>query len=81
MIISHMPALILTDKEMPLLDGVQLIRTLREADRPIKIPVIAMLNANSEMVNNEFEKLEIKAIADDPAELDNISEELFAILN
>ena len=81
MIINHMPALILTDKEMPLLDGVQLIRTLREADRPIKIPVIAMLNANSEIVNNEYEKFEIKTIADDPAELDNINEELSAILN
>ena len=81
MIVSHLPSLIITDHEMPLMNGIQLIRALRGGERPLRIPIIALLNIDSDHISQEYSEFDIKTIADDPTELDNMKGELYAILN
>ncbi|MFC2103472.1 ATP-binding protein [Bacteroidota bacterium] len=80
MIISHMPLLIISVHEMPLMNGVQLVQTLRKEDNPITIPVIALLNEETEKINESYEKYGIKTIGDNIEELKTIIGEYNSIL-
>ena len=81
MIVSHLPSLIITDHEMPLMNGIQLIRALRSGERPLRIPVIALLNIDSDHISQGYSEFDIKTIADDPVELDNMKDEIDTLLN
>lgn len=57
-------AIILTDLAMPVMDGVALIRTLREIDKDIK--VVAMSGFTSEETETELKKLNVKSFISKP---------------
>lgn len=79
-IISHMPSLVITAHKMPLMNGIQLVQTLRREDNPLMIPAIALLNEASEEIVEAYSKLGIKAIIEDSDELEEILEEYRSLL-
>ena len=80
-IISHMPSLIVTDHEIPLMNGLQLIQSIRLEDKSLNIPVIAMLKTESDKIKKDYDKYGIKTILDDSSEFDKLDEQLRSILN
>lgn len=79
-IISHMPSLIVTDHEIPLMNGLQLIQSIRLEDKPLNIPVIAILKTESDEIKKSYDEYGIKTILDDSSELDKLDEQLRTIL-
>lgn len=79
-IISHMPSLIVTDHEMPLMNGLQLIQSIRLEDKPLNIPVIAILNTESDEIKKSYDKYGVKTILDDSSGFAQLDEQLRTIL-
>ena len=80
-IISQMPSVIITDHEMPLMNGIQLIQSIRRKDKGPDIPVIALLSKQSEEVKNSYKEYGIKTIKDEPIDEDELNEKLRSLLN
>ena len=79
-IISHMPSLIVTDHEMPLMNGMLLIQSIRLEDKPLNIPVIAILNTESDEIKKSYDEYGIKTILDDSSDFVQLDEQLRTIL-
>ncbi len=60
-----MPSLIVTDHEIPLMNGLQLIQSIRLEDKPLNIPVIAILKTESDELKKSYDEYGIKTILDD----------------
>ncbi len=80
-IISQMPSVIITDHEMPLMNGIQLIQSIRRKDKGPDIPIIALLSKQSEEVKNSYQQYGIKTIKDEPIDEDELNEKLRSLLN
>ena len=79
-IISHMPSLIVTDHEIPLMNGLQLIKSIRTEDKSLNIPVIAILKTESDEIKKSYDKYGIKTILDESSDFDHLDEQLRSIL-
>jgi signal transduction histidine kinase len=79
-IISHMPSLIVTDHEIPLMNGLQLIQSIRLEDKSLNIPVIAILKTDSDEIKKSYDEYGIKTILDESSDFDQIDEQLRTIL-
>jgi len=79
-IISHMPSLIVTDHEIPLMNGLQLIQSIRLEDKSLNIPVIAILKTESDEIKKSYGEYGIKTILDESSDFDQIDEQLRTIL-
>jgi CheY-like chemotaxis protein len=79
-IISHMPSLIVTDHEIPLMNGLQLIQSIRLEDKSLNIPVIAILKTESDEIKKSYDGYGIKTILDKPSDFDQLDEQLRSIL-
>ena len=79
-IISHMPSLIVTDHDIPLMNGLQLIKSIRLKDKSLKIPVIAILNTGSDEIKESYDKYGVKTILNESSDFDLLDKQLRAIL-
>jgi CheY-like chemotaxis protein len=79
-IISHMPSLIVTDHEIPLMNGLQLVKSIRLEDKSLSIPVIAILKTESDEIKESYEKHGIKTILDESSDFNNLDKQLRSIL-
>ena len=79
-IISHMPSLIVTDHEIPLMNGLQLIQSIRLEDKSLNIPVIAILKTDSDEIKKSYDEYGIKTILDESYDFDQLDEQLRTIL-
>jgi len=79
-IISHMPSLIVTDHDIPLMNGLQLIKSIRLEDKSINIPVIAILKTESDEIKKSYDKYGIKTILDESSDFDLLDKQLRSIL-
>jgi CheY-like chemotaxis protein len=75
-----MPSLIVTDHEIPLMNGLQLIQSIRLEDKPLNIPVIAILKTESDELKKSYDEYGIKTILDDSTVFDKFDEQLRNIL-
>jgi len=80
-IISQMPSVIITDHEMPLMNGIQLIQSIRRKDKGPEIPVIALLNKSSDDIKQSYQEYGIKTLRDEPIDEDELNERLRSLLN
>lgn len=79
-IISHMPSLIVTDHEIPLMNGLQLIQSIRLEDKSLNIPVIVILKTDSDEIKKSYDEYGIKTILDESYDFDQLDEQLRTIL-
>jgi signal transduction histidine kinase len=79
-ILSHMPSLIVTDHEIPLMNGLQLIQSIRLEDKSLNIPVIAILKTKSDEIKKSYDEYRIKTIPEESSEFDQLDEQLRNIL-
>jgi len=75
-----MPSLIVTDHEMPLMNGMLLIQSIRLEDKPLNIPVIAILNTESDEIKKSYDEYGIKTILDDSSDFVQLDKQLRTIL-
>jgi PAS domain S-box-containing protein len=78
-ILSQMPFLIITEHEMPLMNGVQLIKSIKRKDKSLDIPVFVLDNGKSEDIKKIYSDQGIETLPDDPFDIGKLEEKLQAI--
>ena len=62
LISTYLPSLILTEHDMPLMDGSQFVQTMKRENKNLNIPVIALINLDTELVKKAYQELGIKTL-------------------
>lgn len=61
------PSLVILEHDLPLMDGLQLIRSARNKHKNIRIPFIVFIDSASDEVVNAYQELNVKIIKDRPS--------------
>jgi two-component system sensor histidine kinase/response regulator len=80
-ILSQMPFLIITEHEMPLMNGDQLIKSIKRKDKSLDIPVFVLDNGKSDDINKIYSEQGIETFPDEPLDIDKLEEKLQAIIH
>ena len=65
-IAAKLPSLIIIEHNLPLMDGLQFINTLRENNKFIQIPLITFIYSDGESVFKSYQGLGVKVIKQEP---------------
>lgn len=81
LISTYMPSLIITEHDMPLMDGSQFIQTVKRENKNLNIPVIALINLDTEPVKKAYQELGIKTLPIKPVNTELLIERLNSIFS
>ncbi len=79
LISTYMPSLIITEHDMPLMEGLQFVQTVKKENKNLNIPLIALINLDSEPVKKAYQELGIKTLPVSPVNTDLLIERLNSI--
>ncbi|HVO72769.1 MAG TPA: ATP-binding protein [Ignavibacteriaceae bacterium] len=65
-ILKKAPSLIITDDDMPLMSGIQLIQSVKNIERTRSIPFIAMISKSDEIKIKDYESLGVTEVLQKP---------------
>jgi PAS domain S-box-containing protein len=77
---EKIPSLIVTKHDIPFMDGIQLLKSIRKEEKGFKIPVIAIVTDILEETKNLYQEYEISAFLQKPFDIDKIKEKLQSAL-
>lgn len=80
LILTTVPTLIVTDHEMPLMNGLQLMESLRKGEESLQIPVIAIIANLTEELKSSYNALGIKTLLKKPVQEKELTETFASIL-
>jgi len=63
-ILSQMPFLIITEHEMPLMNGIQLVKSIKRKDKSLDIPVFILVNELSDEIKKMYDDHGIETLPD-----------------
>ena len=78
--LSQLPSLIITDYELPLMNGTQFIQSIRREDKGGRIPIIALVPELSEDVRRQYQILGIDTVLQKPIDSEIFSEKIQLLL-
>jgi len=67
-IMKSLPTIVITDHDMPLMNGYQLVEAIRKRDKNFSIPIIVISAKMSEELKEKYEKLGVAKILSKPVE-------------
>ncbi len=79
-ILNKTPSLVITDQDMPLMDGVKFIENIRKEDTKKNIPIIAMVETQTDEIKNSLNSLGTNLILQKPVDPETLSLELQSLL-
>jgi len=74
------PSLIITDHDMPLMNGIQLIETIR-SEAAAEVPVIAIVTTIDPEVQNAYQKMGISSVLQKPVDIGDFCSKIKSALN
>lgn len=74
------PSLIIIEHGLPLMDGLQLINTVREKHKQIKIPFIVFVNSDSEELIKSYQEINVKILKQEPSVTGNLKDKIEMLL-
>jgi DNA-binding response OmpR family regulator len=77
---KYIPTLLITSHEMPLMNGVQLIESLRKKDEKNRIPVIVVAGDITTEHKNRYNKLGVDSVLSKPLDINNFEETLLSLV-
>jgi len=80
-ILSQMPFLIITEYDMPLMNGVQLVKSIKRKDKSLNIPVFILVNEPLDENRKIYSDLGIEPLPDDPLDIDKLGDKLREIIH
>ena len=75
------PSLIIIEHGLPLMDGLQLIKTARDKHKQIKIPFIVFINSDSEDLIKAYQEINVKILKQEPSVTENLKDKIEMLLN
>ena len=74
------PSLIIIEHNLPLMDGLQLIRIIRDKHKQIKIPFIVFIDSDSEDIVKAYQEINVKILKQKPSVTENLKDKIEMIL-
>ena len=75
-----LPSLLICEHNLPLMDGLQFINTVREKYKNIQLPFIVLLYSDSEELLKSYQEIGIKALKQEPTLNDQLKEKIESLL-
>jgi two-component system, sensor histidine kinase and response regulator len=79
--LNKLPSLIITNHEMPLMNGLQFIDSLRREEKNLKIPIIALVNLATEDLKKSYLSYGVKSLLEKPVTTPIFTQKLLSALN
>ncbi len=79
--LSQLPSLIISDYDLPLMNGVQFIESIRKEDKGTRIPIIAIVPEATAEIKREFQIFGVDSILQKPIDDNIFSEKIQAVLD
>lgn len=79
--LSQLPSLIISDYDLPLMNGVQFVKSIRKEDKGTKIPIIAIVPEATEEIKQELRSYGVDSILQKPIDESTFSEKIQAVLD
>lgn len=80
-ILTEHPTLIVTSHEMPLMNGVQLLKSIHKGDQNFNTPLIILFNHFNEAVKKAYDEFGVSAFITKPVNPDDLIEKIASELN
>jgi PAS domain S-box-containing protein len=74
------PSLIIIEHSLPLMDGVQLIRSIRDKHKQNRTPFIVFIDSESEELIRSYQEINVKLIKEKPSLTDQLKEKIESLL-
>jgi len=78
---NKIPSLIVTKHDIPFMDGVHLLKSIRKGEKGFKVPVVVIISDIPEETKKMYYDYEISALLHKPFDINNIREKLHSALN
>jgi PAS domain S-box-containing protein len=78
---SEIPSLIITKHNLPFMDGIQLLKSIRKGEKGFKVPIIAIISDLPEETKKMYYDYGISTLLQKPFDIKKFQEKLFSILN
>ncbi|MDR3611589.1 MAG: ATP-binding protein [Ignavibacteriaceae bacterium] len=78
---SKIPSLIVTKHDIPFMDGIQLLKSIRKGEKGYKVPVIAIIPDVPEETIKLYHEYGINALLQKPIDIKKFKENLYSALN
>ncbi|MGE5431822.1 MAG: ATP-binding protein [Syntrophomonadaceae bacterium] len=78
---EKVPSLVITDHNMPLMNGIQLIESMRKRDESNKIPVIVVAGTLTEELKEKYYRLGAESVLAKPVDVKEFMEALAVLIN
>src|ERR1035437_3684425 len=78
---SKIPSLIVTKHDIPFMDGIQLLKSIRKGEKGFKVPVIAIIYDTPEETKKMYHEYGISALLQKPFDINKFQEKLYSALN
>lgn len=75
-----LPSLLICEHNLPLMDGLQFVNTVREKHKNIQLPFIVFLYSDSEDLLKSYQEIGVKAIKQEPLLSDQLKERIESLL-
>lgn len=72
LIIDELPSLIITDHDMPFMNGMQLIEAIRKKDISYSVPVIVISAKLNDEIKNKYLQIGVSDVINKPVDLDEL---------
>lgn len=81
LISTYMPSLIITEHDMPLMEGSQFVQNVKRENKNLNIPMIALINLDTEQVKKAYQELGIKTLLIKPVNTELLIDRLNSIFS
>lgn len=80
-VLRQHPSVIISAHELPLMNGVQFIKSIIRGDKRFNTPVIALINSYDENVIKSYQEIGVKIILSKPVDPDKLAENISLCIN
>lgn len=75
-----LPSLLICEHNLPLMDGLQFVNTVREKHKNIQLPFVVFLYSDSEALLKSYQEIGVKVIKQEPVLTDQLKERIESLL-
>ena len=72
LIIDDLPSMIITDHDMPFMDGIQLVEAIRKKDISYSVPIIVISAKLDDEIKNKYLQIGVSEVINKPVDLDEL---------
>lgn len=81
LIIGDLPSMIITDHDMPFMNGIQLIEAIRKKDISYSVPIVVISAKLNDEIKNKYLQLGVSDVINKPVDLDELIKTIKKTLN